>query len=105
MSEFHKEVEQQPIVMIFELTAYCGCSECCGDSCGLTASGTVPCQGRTIAVNWDVLPEGTHVLIDDNEYIVEDRPADWVTAIDVYFDNHQDAIEFGRRTKEVIILD
>lgn len=98
-------ITPEPITMTMELTAYCGCSYCCGNSCGLTASGTVPTQGRTIAVDWNVIPEGTHVIIDGIEYVVEDKPAEGVTAIDVYFDNHDDAIEFGRQTREVTIIE
>ena len=36
----------------------------------VTASGTIPVAGRTVACSW--LPIGTRVLIDGNVYIVED---------------------------------
>lgn len=37
----------------FKLTAYCSCPICCGKwSGGATAGGTVPVQGRTVAMGW-----------------------------------------------------
>lgn len=34
----------------FTLTAYCNCAQCCGTAGNLTASGTVPAAGRTVAM-------------------------------------------------------
>ncbi len=34
----------------FTLTAYCNCAQCCGTAGNLTASGTVPTAGRTVAM-------------------------------------------------------
>lgn len=57
----------------FQVTAYCSCYICCGNSCGYTSSGTVPTAGRTIGVGYNSsLKAGTHVLINGHEYVVED---------------------------------
>ena len=86
-------------------TAYCGCPECCGDyATGYTASGTVATEGRTIACN--VLPFGTQVMIDGCVYTVEDTGwspygDNW---IDIYFDSHEAALNFGVQMKEVYII-
>lgn len=53
------------------------------------------------------IPFGTKVLIDGKEYIVHDRTAQWVEdkygdTYDIYFENHEDAVEFGLRTTTVL---
>ena len=86
----------------YELTAYCSCSYCCGKSDGITASGTVATAGRTVACN--SIPLGTHILINDVEYIVEDTGGMGSNVIDIYFNSHQEALEFGRQKGEVYII-
>ena len=59
----------------FTAFAYCACEKCCGrwSQYGLTASGTAPQQGRTVAVDPDVIPLGTELTIDGAAgYIAED---------------------------------
>ena len=81
----------------YTLTAYCACENCCrGSADGITATGTIPVQGRTIAVDPKVIPYGTRVLFLGNTYIAEDcGGAIKGNRIDVYFDSHQEALEFG----------
>lgn len=86
----------------FKATAYCNCAKCCGKYSperggdGTTKSGTLPVQGRTIAVDPDVIPLGTIVYIDDKAYIAEDTGSGVNgNHIDIYFDSHSDAIEWG----------
>lgn len=113
--------EPQPTVELvslgeFRITAYCPCEVCCGnwaknrpvDEDGsllvFTASGDLAVEGVTIAADTSVLPFGTEVIIDDVRYIVQDRgKAIKGNKIDVYFENHQDALEFGVQYKEVFI--
>jgi len=69
-----------------------------------TASGELAVEGVTIAADTSVLPFGTEVIIDGNRYIVQDRGRVIKNnRIDVYFENHQDALEFGVQYKEVFI--
>ena len=89
----------------YTLTAYCPCEKCCGKTDGITASGIKAVEGVTIAADTSVLPLGTQVVIDDNIYTVQDRGgAIKGNRIDVYFDTHEKALEFGRQTKEITIL-
>lgn len=85
----------------FTAYAYCACEKCCGKwaQYGLTASGTVPRQGRTIAVDPEVIPLGSRVWIDGvGGYIAEDTGTGIDgSAIDVYHDSHDAALEWGRR--------
>ncbi len=80
------------------LTAYCNCRECCGRwAGGPTASGVMPEAGRTVAVDPEVIPLGSHVYIDGlGEYIAEDTGSAIVGArIDVYMDTHDAARHFA----------
>ena len=90
----------------FKLTAYCACSECCGKwADGITATGTVPVQGRTIAVDEDVIPYGSEVIINGHTYRAEDCGGSIVgNRIDVYFDNHEEATGFGVQYADVTLL-
>lgn len=90
----------------FRITAYCPCAKCCGKSDGITATGTQATQGRTIAVDPNVIPYGTTVYIDGVEYIAEDcGGAIKGNRVDLYFDSHADALEYGVQTKELYIME
>lgn len=88
------------------LTAYCSCAKCCGKSDGITASGTKAKQGRTIAVDPRYIPYGTEVVIDGVTYIAEDcGGAIKGNRIDLFFDSHSEALNFGRQTKIVRVME
>lgn len=89
----------------FKITAYCPCSQCCGKYAnGITATGTIATEGRTIAADPKVLPYGTSVWIDGKEYVVEDcGGAIKGNEIDLYFDSHEEALRWGVQTKEVYV--
>ena len=86
------------------ITAYCPGSCCCGQWAGShTSSGTVPTAGRTVACN--DLPAGTHIYIEGmGEYIVEDTGwSPYSPWIDVFFNTHAEAEQFGMQMREVWI--
>lgn len=90
----------------YVLTAYCACPICCGAYSNMenptTASGTRATAGRTIAADTSVLPFGTKVMINGQIYTVEDTGGAIVgNRIDIFFNSHQDALEFGRRVATV----
>lgn len=88
----------------FKLTAYCSCKKCCGKTDGITATGTKAKQGRTIAVDTDVIPYGSKVMINGKEYVAEDcGGAIKGNRIDVFFNNHTDALIFGVQYANVYI--
>ena len=89
----------------FKLTAYCACEKCCGKwADGITATGTKPVQGRTIAVDIDVIPYGSEVIVNGHTYKAEDCGGSIVgNRIDVYFDNHEEALEFGVQYGQVLL--
>lgn len=85
----------------FTLTAYCNCAQCCGTAGNLTASGTVPTAGRTVAMAG--VPFGTQLLINGNVYTVEDLGTPY-GHVDIYFSSHAEALAFGLQTAEVYQL-
>lgn len=88
----------------YKLTAYCPCSICCGKwAGGKTYSGTMPAAGRTIAVDKSIIPMGSVILIDGIEYIAEDTGNFKGKHIDIYFDSHKQALNFGVQRKEIFI--
>ena len=85
----------------FTLTAYCNCAQCCGTAGNLTASGTVPTAGRTVAMAG--VPFGTQLLINGNVYTVEDLGTPY-GHVDIYCDSHSEALSFGLQSAEVYQL-
>ena len=91
----------------FKTTGYCGenyphiCNN--GDST-YTATMTRPKQGRTIAVDPNVIPYGSKVRINGVEYIAEDcGGAIKGNRIDIFFTSHDSALSYGVQTCEVWI--
>lgn len=80
----------------FKLTGYCPCKECCGKNDGITSTGVKAKQGRTIAVDTNIIPYGSKVKINGKEYTAEDcGGAIKNNRIDVFFNTHKEALEFG----------
>ena len=98
----------------FEITAYCACEICCGkwaidrpvDGAGetivYTASGAVAEHGVTVAVDPDVIPMETELCIEGlGVFTAQDTGAFTGNIIDIYFEDHETAREFGRKTAKV----
>ena len=103
------KVEEAPKPTYTELTvtatAYCPCKKCCGKTDGITATGTQATAGRTLAVDPSVIPYGTEVVINGNTYIAEDCGGVIKgNRVDVFFNTHEEAKQFGRQTMTAYIL-
>lgn len=84
-------------------TAYCSCPMCCDNF--TTHSGTTVCEGRTVAVDPAYIPFGSHLIIDGVEYIAEDSGgAIKGQTIDIYFDTHEECINYGIQYHDVYIV-
>lgn len=84
------------------ITAYCPCAECCGEYAdGLTATG-LPAEPGIVAVDPEVIPLGSAVIIDGNKFIAADTG---VTGnhIDIFLSYHFQAKEYGVKTEDVWI--
>ena len=88
------------------VTAYCSCTDvCCPKSSkGLTANGTRPVQGVTVAASRKY-PLGSKVIINGKQYTVQDRlHRKFDARFDVYFNRHKDARAFGIQTNKVTVI-
>lgn len=86
----------------YTLTAYCPGACCCGVwANGYTATGTWATEGRTIAVDPDVIPYGSRVTLiwpdgTQHTYTAEDCGSGINgNRIDVFFTDHEAARYFG----------
>ncbi len=92
----------------FHSTAYC-CEvypHICGGN-GITASGTVPTPGLTVATDWSVLPPGTWIYIADvGIRRVEDSGSAIISRrLDIAIDTHENALRWpGFGGHEVWVL-
>lgn len=113
-----EEIEQEQIeesnhisLGEFKLTAYCSCEKCCGiwaynrpNGIVYGAIGEELQEGYSIAVDPNVIPYGTEVVINDRIYKAQDcGGAIKGNRIDLYFDSHEDALEFGVKHEEVFL--
>ena len=111
------QVAEEPLQYIGEfcITHYCACKRCCGKSeddpwYGITATGTVATEGRTIAVDPDVIPYGSRVAVfyDDGriaQYVAEDcGGAIDGLEVDVFIADHDRAWALGVKSGSVYIV-
>ena len=103
-----EEINKQWVT--FELSAYCPCEYCCDTYTGITASGLNVEVGMCAApdnIPFDsicVIPElGMELNVQDRGgYIM--NTYDGLVRLDVYFNSHEEALEFGRRVIEGYIV-
>lgn len=89
----------------FKITGYCACEECCGKNDGITSTGTEATAGRTVAVDPNVIPYGTEVIIGDEAYVAEDcGSAVKGNKIDIFYDSHEEALAAGVRYESVAVI-
>lgn len=90
---------------MFVTTGYCICEECSGGF-DLTYSGTVPQARHTISADITRFPIGTRLMIHDIIYTVEDIGSNVIGEhIDIYYDNHEDAVAHGKQIEEVFMVE
>lgn len=98
----------------YRITAYCACEKCCGEWAKNRPGGiVVGAAGIELVAGVSCaspLPFGTVVEVEGlGTYIVQDRTASWVAekydnkVIDIYFDSHEAACEFGLKYANVYV--
>lgn len=91
---------------MFTITHYCPCEICCGKTDGITKTGTIATENRTIAVDPTIIPLGTEVEIDGQRYVAEDTGgAINNNKIDIFVATHEEAITRGKIEREVFIYE
>lgn len=105
------EVEAEPQLISlgdFVITHYCteNYPHICNDGDATrTATGTRPAPGRTIAVDPDVIPYGSEVVINGHTFVAEDTGgAINQNRIDIVVDTHEEALQKGKFTAEVFLV-
>lgn len=99
-------IEEAEVVepITFRVTAYCPCESCSEGYGNMTSTGVVAKAGRTIAVDPTYIPYGTKITINGNTYVAEDcGGAIKGKRLDIYFDSHQEASEFGVQYLEGVV--
>lgn len=98
-----EEIIQGDSIGIFHTTAYCPCSRCSSSS--RTFAGTTPVANHTISADLSLLPLGTRVMINGNVYTVEDKGSGIRgNELDIFFNSHAEALQYGRRNVEVFSI-
>lgn len=89
----------------FIITAYCPCEKCCGEwSDGITASG-IPAEPGVVAVDPNIIPLGSTVIIDGQQYLAADTGgAIKGNRIDIFAVSHDIALEYGVQNHEVYLV-
>lgn len=89
----------------FRLTAYCPCRSCSEGWGRSTSSGAVAASNHTIAVDRNVIPMGSRLLINGVVYTAEDVGGGVKGKhVDIFFDNHAQTKQFGSQSAEVFLL-
>ncbi len=118
------EAEKEPKFFLMTITAYSNHQNCIADKYrdGLTATGT-PIREEVVAINVDYingewvvrspLKLGDKIYIEGlGNYSVEDKGrfeernhTQDIWTVDVYMEDYQKALEFGRQLKKVYVLE
>ncbi len=96
-------------VVRMKVTAYCPCSKCCGKwADSVTASGHIIKKGDRFVVADKSHPFGTEMYVPgyyrETVDVLDRGEAIKGNHIDVYFDSHQEALNWGVKYLDVVIL-
>lgn len=110
----HPPEEQEAQLMLWAnklegvtVTYYDCCVACCGKSDGITYSGTRAVPYETCAVDPDVIPLGSAVIVDYGDGVLHHYRAEDVGGgvkgnhIDICVASHEEALAMGRSTATV----
>ncbi|MBD5151445.1 MAG: hypothetical protein HDT15_12540 [Oscillibacter sp.] len=85
------------------ITSYCPCEVCCGSwADGLTATG-LPAEPGVVAVDPTVIPLGSTVILNDQEYTAADVGVKGL-AVDICAAGHQEAAAYGVQRHDVWVI-
>jgi 3D (Asp-Asp-Asp) domain-containing protein len=103
--------EQRTYLGEFTVYAYSLAHRCCGKypgdkAYGITRSGTTATEGRTIAADWSIIPEGTTVYIESLGYRVVEDTGSGIRGhkIDLFIADYSACVKFGVQKLDVWIV-
>ena len=106
-----KVVGMTPLIYLMNTTAYCPCEKCCRKTDGITASGAKATQWHTVAAGKEYKLGSIIYIPSLNDkpnggwFVVQDRGgAISSEKLDIYMDNHSEALQYGRKTQECWIF-
>lgn len=95
----------------YQITAYCCCEKCCGEwsqpaDKATTSIGAKAVAGSTIAVDPSVIPYGTKVHIEGLGVFIATDCGGAIKGkhIDMYFNSHSEALQFGTQYRNVKVI-
>ena len=89
----------------FKTTAYCPCYKCSEGWGSLTSTGAIATANLTVAVDRRVIPMGSRLLINGQEYIAQDVGGGVKgNHIDIYFNTHGETRQHGVKNAEVYLI-
>ena len=100
LNELEDFLEQWEVLSV-EATAY---SHGCGNGDGYTATMTRPVEGRTIAVDPDIIPLGSEVYVEGWGWMIAEDTGGAIKGeiIDIFVDDVRDAWDWGRQEVRVL---
>jgi len=101
----HEQPIHGYVKITMEVTAYCPCKKCCGKFAdGVTATG-VNAYTKGVAVDPKKIPLGSTVKIPGYGTVKADDVGGAIKGnrLDVRFNTHKEALQWGRRTVVVFI--
>ena len=105
-AEAYEAIGAYQYIGVCTVTHYC-CelyAHVCGDGDGLTATG-IPVTPGVVAVDPDVIPLGSTVIIDGQEYLAADTgEAIKGNRVDIAVPTHREALELGTKTATVWVV-
>ena len=105
-AEAYEAIEGYEYIGECTITYYCceAYEHICGTGTGLTATG-IPVAPGMVAVDPDVIPLGSTVIIDGQEYLAADTGgAIKGNHVDIAVPTHQEALQLGIRTATVWVV-
>jgi len=89
----------------FKTTGYCPCYQCSEGWGRHTSSGALATANHTVAVDRRVIPLGSRLLINGQEYVAQDVGGGVRgNHIDIYFNTHAETRQHGVRNAEVYLI-
>lgn len=91
----------------FKITFYCPCSKCVGNKKIVkTCTGNIPVSNKTVAVDKNIIPLHSILYIENLGYYVAEDVGGHIKGnrIDVFVDNHTEALNLGIKNHKVYLL-